>query len=236
MKPVKILAFMFFLCLFSSQEKVQAQTYCDTVFALVPQSATFQNSIFSGGDSVLTVLITNISAAQSMAYPTAKIINRTPLPTGMSLATMSQSFQTVFASSYVPGDTMEVRFYFDVTNPIPVDYTVWFELWADADNSNGPIDSCFVQDTFEVNLNPAPVSSSPVLNVSNAKIWAHPESGQLWVQDFQGSLRVMDALGRLYKHIEVQHRDVQTFPLQLPPGIYFLYSDTFPSAQRIVWY
>lgn len=154
---LKNYAFILLFCFLfiPGKPSLMAQAYCDSTFHIVPGSVSFFLSTFSGGDSVLQLSLVNISSAQSLAYPTAKLVPLTPLPAGMQLGTNSQGFNTVFASSFVPGDTASVSFYYAVAQPIPVDYTVWFQLWVDGDNHGTGIDSCAVQDSFEVNLNPS---------------------------------------------------------------------------------
>lgn len=196
MKQVSLILLTFFFALV-----LKAQTtFCDTVFQIVPGSPRFMASQFSGGDSMLQVSLVNISSAQSMAYPTAKIIHLSPLPPGMTLSINSISFNTVFASSYVPGDTAQVSFYYQVTQPIPLNYSVWFELWADGDNQGSDIDSCIVRDSFQVNLNPGPTQSDTDLfsETSGWSAYSHDGIIRIKSETYTGEIQIADVLGRVY--------------------------------------
>lgn len=175
-----------------------AQTYCDSVFHVVPGSIEFKVSQFSGGDSMLQLSLANISSAQSLAYPTAKIVMLSSLPPGMTLSNSSLSFNTVFASSYNPLDTSPVSFYFNVTQAIPDNYTVWFQLWVDGDNSATVIDSCIALDSILVNLKPVdPLSSEAFSDVSTV-IQFKQEARNCFVRipGYFGGLNIYDLSGK----------------------------------------
>ncbi len=223
--------FSYFLFFFFSSQ-LFAQSYCDSVFQVVPGSVRFFDSQFSGGDSVLQLSLVNISAGQSLAYPTAKFIPLTPLPTGMTLSSTSVSFNTVFASSYVPGDTSQVSFYFSVSQPIPDNYSVWFQLWADGDNSSTLIDSCQVQDSFLVNLKlVTPLSVSDQLEAPNGV-----EFRQLGEEVFirlihsRGNIHIYDSIGRKMQDLKVDSDD--WFAVKsLLPGVYIFRLDSGQSIR-----
>jgi hypothetical protein len=220
--------FLFFF--FSSQ--LFAQTYCDSVFQVVPGSVRFYDSQFSGGDSVLQLSLVNISAGQSLAYPTAKFIPLTPLPPGMTLSLASVSFNTVFASSYVPGDTSQVSFYFSVSQAIPDNYSVWFQLWADGDNSSTLIDSCQVQDSFLVNLKPVnPLSVSNQLEATNGIEFRQVEEEVLIrLIHSPGSIRIYDVMGRKMQDLQVDSEDWIAVK-SLLPGVYIFRLDSGQSIR-----
>jgi hypothetical protein len=233
MKTLQPLLILLFLMM---RFTASAQTYCDTVFHIVPGSAEFKASDFSIGDSMLVVLITNISASQSMAYPTAGLQIHDALPTGMQLATPSLGVNTVFASSYVPGDTQEVRFYFDVTETIPYNYSVTFTLWADADNNNGPIDSCAVKDSFEVNLNPLfmPNTDNP-WHTLNFSMYPVADAGILRVKGEPGLYAVYSIHGTVLQPFTLEDSNNESdIPLQIPPGVYILRNQD-GNAIRFIW-
>lgn len=190
------LRFVFLLpFLFSS---LFAQSYCDSVFQVVPGSIEFKVSQFSGGDSMLQLSLANISSAQSLAYPTAKIVILSALPPGMTLANSSLGFNTVFASSYNPLDTNPVYFYFNVTQAIPDNYTVWFQLWVDGDNSATAIDSCITLDSVLVNLKPVnPLSAEAYSDISSF-IQLKQEANNCFVRipGYFGSVNVYDLSGK----------------------------------------
>lgn len=233
MKTFRPLLILLFLMM---RITASAQSYCDTVFHIVPGSAVFKASDFSIGDSMLVVLITNISASQSMAYPTAGLQIQDALPTGMQLATPSLGVNTVFASSYVPGDTQEVRFYFDVTQSIPYNYSVTFTLWADADNNNGPIDSCAVRDSFEVNLNPLfmPNTDHP-RQALNFSMYPLAEAGILRVKGEPGLYAVYSIHGTFVHPFTLEDSNTErAVPLQMPSGVYILRNQD-GNAMRFIW-
>lgn len=177
------LVLLFCFLFVPGKRSLMAQVYCDSTFQIVPGSISFSVSSFSGGDSVLQLSLVNISSGQSLAYPTAKLVPLTPLPSGMQLGLNSQGFNTVFASSFVPGDTATVSFYYEVNQPVPVDYSVWFQLWTDGDNHGTAIDSCMVRDSFEVNVNPS-VSMSGIPEEKAGSDWVRLFSdGGAWYLD-----------------------------------------------------
>ncbi|HKR05252.1 MAG TPA: T9SS type A sorting domain-containing protein [Bacteroidia bacterium] len=145
------------LFIFCCTLKIQAQvTACDSI------PLSYNNSIFttaipaSFGDSMITFQITNNHPTQGFAYPLAKIVPLNPLPPGMTLTAGSAGWN-VFASSWNPGNTMPVNIYYDVTLPLPQNYTVTFQLWV---SNLLPllIDSCYFNNTFTINLNPGTIS------------------------------------------------------------------------------
>jgi len=233
MKTLRPLWILLFLMM---RITTSAQTYCDTVFHIVPGSAVFKASDFSIGDSMLVVLITNISASQSLAYPTAGLQIHDALPTGMQLATPSLGVNTVFASSYVPGDTQEVRFYFDVTQSLPYNYSVTFTVWADADNNNGPIDSCAVRDSFEVNLNPLfmPNTDNP-WQALNFSMYPVADAGILRVKGEPGLYAVYSIHGAVLQPFTLEDSNNESdILLQIPPGVYILRNQD-GNAMRFIW-
>lgn len=182
---------------------------------------------------MLEVLITNISAAQSMAYPTAGLVLHDTLPAGMQLASVSVGYNTVFASSFVPGDTQTIRFYFDVFQPIPYNYSVGFTIWADADNSNGPIDSCAVRDSFEVNLNPLFMTRADILS-QNQTFSVHADAGSLHIWGDPGIYRLYSIQGRALCQLLIKPGDTELhMAMDIYPGIYLLRNEAGQSLRFI---
>lgn len=129
-------------------------------------SVLFETAIpASFGDSMLTFNITNTHPSQAFAYPLAKLVPLTPLPSGMSLAPNNNPW-SVFASSWNPAVTMPVHIFYNITSPIPVNYTVIYEVWV-SNLIPLPIDSCYFTTTFTVNLNPSPLSVNEFENAEN---------------------------------------------------------------------
>lgn len=116
-------------------------------------------------NSMITFTISNTHPKQAFAYPLAKLVPLTPLPSGMSLAPNSNPW-SVFASWWNTGITMPVHIFYNITSPIPVNYSVIFELWV-SNLIPLPIDSCYFTRTFSLNLNPPTLSVNEFENADN---------------------------------------------------------------------
>ena len=230
MRTLRLVFLLYFL--FSS---LYAQTYCDSVFQVVPGSIEFKVSQFSGGDSMLQLSLANISSAQSLAYPTAKIVMLSSLPPGMTLANSSLGFNTVFASSYNPLDTNPVYFYFNVTQAIPDNYTVWFQLWVDGDNSATAIDSCIALDSFLVNLKPVvPLSYEPFSDVSSViQLKQDANSYFVRIPGYFGGLTIYDLTGKHIVSQSVKGEDWVALD-KLPAGICIFRLDSGQAVRFII--
>lgn len=217
------------------KRSLMAQPYCDSTFQIVPGSISFSLSTFSGGDSVLQLSLVNISSGQSLAYPTAKLVPLTPLPAGMQLGANSKGFNTVFASSYVPGDTATVSFYYQVSQSIPVDYTVWFQLWVDGDNHGAVIDSCIVQDSFEVNLNPS-VSTSVISEEQAGTDWVRvfSDGGSWYIQaeDYEGKLELFSLAGVRVLELWVRPGQVHRIP-EMGRGVFVVRGENAGQYRKV---
>jgi hypothetical protein len=168
------------LCLHTSH----AQTIlCDTLPIFYdPVSITFTTADQAFGDSVIVFELTNTSTV-NMAYPQAKLIPLTPLPPGM----VQNTEWDTYASSWNTGVTMPANCFFEVTQPIPVNYTVTFEVWA---RNLTPLlvdDSCVFDGPFTVNLNPAGNGIIQRVNERAFRVWPSPAADRLHVAWPEGS-------------------------------------------------
>ncbi|MEP7170185.1 MAG: T9SS type A sorting domain-containing protein [Bacteroidota bacterium] len=172
--------FLLLMFVFNGTLKIQAQfTLCNSI-PLNYGNMSFTTAVpASFGDSMITFLISNNHPSQGFAYPLAKLVPLNPLPSGISLTSGSAGWN-VFASSWNPGDTMPVNIYYNVTLPIPLNYTVTFQLWV---SNLLPVlnDSCYFNNTFTINLNPAAMSiNTPVENLTYS-IYPFPAQHHLYI-------------------------------------------------------
>lgn len=181
------------LALFTSHAR--AQVVCDTLpIAYYPVSITFTTADLSFGDSVLVVEMTN-SSTTSMAYPQIKLVPLTPLPSGMVMNTG----WSVFASSWNPGQMMPASVFFDVSQPIPEDFTVTFQVWATNLTPLLTDDSCVFDLPFTINLNPSGTGIGGGAERPSIEVWPIPANDQLGVRlpgySFPARLMIIDAMG-----------------------------------------
>jgi|SRR6185436_2958673 len=206
--------------------KLHAQNTECTTIPLNYDTVEFTTAVpASFGDSMITFHITNNHPSQGFAYPLAKLVPLTPLPAGMTAANNNNPW-SVFASSWNPGITMPVYYYYDITAPIPLNHTVTFQLWI---SNLTPVipDSCYFDSTFTINLNPAPTSVSTVTGKMEWNVIADAAQHSLlisWKKPLQNpvSISVFSAAGK--KICEV-HAGNGTFEKtintgKLPGGIY----------------
>lgn len=143
-------------------KNVHAQLCNDIPIVVVDNQFTFEaTDVISYGDSMISFQLTNNHATDFFAYPQAKLIPITPLPSGMTLAGVNLDWM-VFASAWLVGATEPVKIYYDVTETVPVNYEVTFQLWL---NNLSPVtDSCYFENNYIVNLNP---ETNPIQNIGN---------------------------------------------------------------------
>ncbi|HEU4716432.1 MAG TPA: hypothetical protein VFU15_01285 [Bacteroidia bacterium] len=212
-------AIVFFVTLPSRSQVV----ICDTMpLAYVSQGLRFSGG-FSCADSVITIPIVN-NTTTGFAYPLAKIRNTTPLPPGMSLH--SSNWQ-VFASSWNPGDTMPAYICFDVTQPVPVNYTVTFELYV----SNFlplQVDSCVFANVFTINLNPLASAGDGVAMSTGFSFSQDAKNALLVLKNNSGHemhIRIFSADGKTVSSSSCAPGSSSLSIAGLPPGIYFIGSE-----------
>ncbi len=139
---------------------------------------TFKTSTFTA-DSAINIDITNLSGT-NFAYPLAKLVPLTVYPTGMTVAAGSDDW-TVFASAWNHNDTAEVEFYYYVTQPIPVNYTMDFLLYV---SNFLPLstDSCVFTDTVKINLNPTGIAGLENETEQTFHIYPNPANDFIYIQ------------------------------------------------------
>jgi hypothetical protein len=198
----------------------------------------FTEGTLSFGDSVIIVPVTNMSFAD-MAYPQLKLVPLTPLPPGM----VQNTHWDTFASSWNAGMTMPANCFFDVAVPIPVDYSVTFELWA---NNLTPLltgDSCRFDQQLIVNLNPSATGMAEPATGEGFSAWPALVSDQLLLtlprDRSGGSIIIVDAAGKILLEKEVQEdeREQRIDVSGLAPGPYiaiFATADGTLAQQRII--
>jgi len=229
----------FTLFLLISVAKIAASqiVICDTMpINYNPATIAFYTAPSSFGDSVLTVDITN-NINTNFAYPLAKLIPISPLPPGMYLTNASQQW-TVFGSSWNTGQTNACPFFFDVTQPIPANYSVTFELYA----SNFlplSIDSCVFANTIVVNLNPS-LSLEPVSRhmVNSFSFCPNPAQGEVHVK-FQSptgknEIQLFDMAGKLLKSFETDREELIIQVSRIETGIYYLVSVNTNQREKLL--
>jgi hypothetical protein len=162
----------------------QAQSIlCDTLPIFYdPVSITFTTADMSFGDSVIVVEMTNTSTT-NMAYPQLKLVPLTPLPPGMSQNTEWDTF----ASSWNTGITMPANCFFDVLQPIPVNYTVTFEVWARNLTPLLDDDPCMFDAPFTINLNPSGNWIAQLGSTAGSRVWPSPAQDRLHLAWPEGS-------------------------------------------------
>lgn len=149
-------------------------------------------------DSVLTIPITNNSGT-NFAYPLAKLVLITPLPSGTTFEAGSADW-IPFASSWNNGQTDPINVYLYVASPIPVDYMLSFKLRV-SNFSPLSIDSCEFTDTITVNLNPSGSNIHQHEKEISVMVFPNPAAHTLFVHaqgSLISSLTLMDVTG---KHI-----------------------------------
>ena len=208
--------------------KLYAQnTECLTI-PLNYDSVRFTKALpVSFGDSMITFNMTNNHPSQGFAYPLAKLVPLTPLPTGMTVTNNNNPW-SVFASSWNAGMTMPVYYYYNITAPIPVNYTVTFQLWI---SNLSPVipDSCYFDSTFIINLNPTPTSVNSIADENEWSITANTPQHLLhirWKNTLQKPVTISllsNAWNKIFEEQAGEGTVEKTiYTGRLAKGIYFL--------------
>lgn len=181
-----------------STAKAQVVPDCSTLpLEILPQQATFEGtSGLSFGDSVYILPVVN-NSIDYYAYPCLKPEFLTPLPAGTTLSAASQGF-TPFASAFLPGDTMPYSAFFNVTQPIPANYTVTIRFWGGNLAPANP-DSCVFGTPVTVNLNPQGTTKVQDEVSVDIALFPNPVSDYVMVQGISNAssvLHIIDVTGR----------------------------------------
>jgi len=218
MKYFNILAAAFLL--FSTTISAQV-VECDTMgVAYDSTHIEFKESSLVTPDSAIIIPMIN-NTHTNFAYPQAKLVNTTPLPTGMSL--FDSNWQ-VFASAWNIGDTMPVSIPYDVNNVIPDNYMVTFKLYV-TNFAPLTIDSCVFVNTLTINLKPvAPAAVQGINGVSSPfSFYPNPATKSIQVTSALSgkSIEIYSMTGALVQTVVADHStiiDIST----LPAGLYFI--------------
>jgi len=217
---MKHLKLLFSTLLLTTQ--LQAQwVQCDTMsIKLITDSIKFKDDVFSAADSVITLPFINNTSA-NFAYPQAKLINTTPLPTGMTLHDLNWQ---VFASAWNIGDTATASIGYDVNMPIPDNYTVTFKVYC---KNFAPLayDSCEFVNTITVNLKP--VGGVGVANVKGEgafNVYPNPATNIVYIDGCApGSVMEVYTITGVSAIISTIDGNTGFIDVsQLPDGIYFI--------------
>jgi hypothetical protein len=189
MKHLKFITPLLLLCSLT----VAAQTIpdCSTIpLTILPGQATFSGTNVSFGDSAYTIPVVN-NSTDYYAYPCLRPEFLNPLPQGTTLSAASNGF-TPFASSFNPGDTMPYSAFFNVTQPIPANYTVTIRFWGGNLTPANP-DSCVFGQPVIVNLNPQAIPASiDGNNEGGIYLFPNPATNQFSIEGVEGDGNVIN--------------------------------------------
>jgi hypothetical protein len=202
-----------------------------------PNTMTFGEAPSGFGDSVLTIDITN-STTTNFVYPLAKLIPVTPFPPGMTLAPTSTAWYS-FASSWNTGETAPASFFFHVTQPIPADFTVTFDLYV----SNFlplTIDSCVFATPVHVNFNPV-LSLDPAAKNSPGlfSLFPNPAVNELCIKFNNpaakiNELSMYDMSGKMVKTWQTRQTELHINTGRIESGVYYLVSKNTLQRQKVI--
>lgn len=195
---------------------------CDSIpLEYVEENIKFNGQSFNADSAIIIPIVNN--STTGFAYPQAKIVNLTALPSGMSFHVNSLNWE-VFASAYNPGDTMSVYFSLYVTDSIPLNYTVDFRLYA-TNLSPLSIDSCVFSKDFTLNLNSAPLSIKTFEN-PRTKVYPNPANEYVEITFSKNELgreyQIVNMQGQLMKKGRIDTELMRENLEDYQAGVYFL--------------
>jgi len=145
---------------------------------VVENEISFGASVISLGDSVLRVPLLN-SSGLGFAYPLARINVIGDLPAGMSFGTNQNDFN-VFASAWNPDSIATAEFYFNVTEALPVNTPLNFEIEI-TNLTPSSADTCFFATQFTVNLNPDSPLNLHFAEREELRIYPNPSNDKIFI-------------------------------------------------------
>lgn len=184
-----------------------------------------QDVKFTGGlgatDSVIAIPIVN-NTTNGFAYPLARLVETTPLPTGMTYH--GGNHWQVFASSWNPDDTMTAAIEFDVAQVIPANYIVTFKLFV-SNFAPLSVDSCLFSNMITINLNP--VVSIHELNIENRSWQLSPNPAQDYVEvqrlyATEEDVELINIQGKIIENYRLSTERTRLPIADVDNGIYFL--------------
>jgi hypothetical protein len=203
MMKSKLLKIIFSLVIFSGScyHTVAQIAVCDTMAINydLPQ-IRFETSLLTSADSCIMIPFVN-NTSTNFAYPLMKLINLTSLPPGMSYYTNAWN---VFASSWNVGDTAWAEVDFVVTQAIPANYVVTFEIHM-SNFAPLSIDSCIFFNSLALNLNPLVTNTDEITAATDFNIHPNPAidyisiTGKWKINQFE----ILSGDGRLIKTLEL---------------------------------
>jgi hypothetical protein len=196
---------------------------CDLLpLQVLDSEISFEATVLSFGDSVLRVPLLN-SSGLGFAYPLARLSVIGDLPAGMAFGNNQDAFN-VFASAWNPDSIAVAEFYFTVTEAIPPNTLLSFEL--DITNlTPSSADTCFFSQTFSINLNPDNTVGIKHQDPTILSIYPNPCYDKLMItstdQAAYRNIEVHSATGQLVMRQQTLMEsviDVSGFPA----GLYFI--------------
>jgi hypothetical protein len=153
---------------------------CETFpFEIILDSIKWENAPLLNADKAIKMPIVNKSDL-SFAYPSAKFSFPNGLPNGVSVFSNSLSFEP-FASSWNPGDTAFAFCLMNVSQPIPNNTTIIFNVRV-SQLLPSDVDTCFFQAPYFVNIPNDTISSVKVENESSIKLFPNPANDFLFLK------------------------------------------------------
>lgn len=231
---MRILKLLFPILLFCNQ--VSAQTVvCDTMSLVYVNSGITFSHALSATDSMITLPMVN-NTHTNFAYPQVKLVNTTPLPTGMSLYSTSMGW-VVFASAWNVGDTAYAHIEYNVNNPIPDNYMVTYTVYAH-NFSPLSIDSCVFSNTITVNLKP--VGTSAVSEVNGGDIFSfYPNPANNSIHVTAAADAIVDIYSPAGTIVQTDITDATTRIIDisgLAAGVYFMRERATEKVLKLVKY
>ncbi len=189
---------------------------------VIDSEITFEGTVLSFGDSVLRVPLLN-SSGLGFAYPLARLSVIGDLPSGMAFGNNQEAFN-VFASAWNPDSIAVAEFYFTVSEAIPLNTQLSFEL--DITNlTPSSADTCFFSQTFSVNLNPDNTVGIKHQEETGFNIYPNPCHEKLIFTSTDqvafSTIEVHSVTGQLHMHKHVLTDSVLDVS-ELPEGLYFI--------------
>jgi hypothetical protein len=194
---------------------------CDTMgITYLATEVKFEGSILGSYDSAVAIPIVN-NTGTNFAYPQAKLINITPLPSGM---TLHESNWLVFASSWNTGDTATSYIGYDVTLLIPDNFIVKFSLSV-TNFAPLAVDSCIFTDTLTINLKPVTVAVSHISKESKGfTFWPDPAIAEISICATydNAELAICSITGKVVKTFTANRQITRVNISELPAGMYLI--------------
>jgi hypothetical protein len=224
--------FFFFLILCCREFRANAQVaICDTMaIDIVHPQVRVAPTLLSSADTAIIIPFIN-NTNTGFAYPLMRLINLTALPPGMSYYTNSWN---VFASSWNAGDTAEAEVDFILTQPIPDNYFVTFEIHM-SNFSPLNIDSCIFSSSLTINLNPVVTSVDESIAASDFSIHPNPATDYILITGKWKSnqFEILGGDGRLIKTLELT-REKEICITGFENGLYMIRNKASQQIKKFV--